>query len=335
MFVTVLLVLGTSKSAKFTSALVLVKIAALSLFIVLTIGVANHANFTPLLPNGWGTPLSGTGVLGAAASIFFAYVGFDAVSTAAEETENPNRNIPIGLIGSLAICTVFYLLVAYCAIGSANGVGAAQPGSEFSQAKDPLAWILRSIDHPVAAKLVGGAAILALPSVVLMMIYGQTRILFTMARDGLMPSAFAKVHPTFHTPHVVHDDHRRGLRPVRGDVPGRRAGGHLQRRHPVRLLHGGAGRGDAAQVRPGPPPSLPHPDGVAGRPGGDGRLRAAVLQPGLEPDDQVLLHLGRGRPDRLLRLRPPQQRAGSGQRELPRRRCEAAPRFHEGPDPGP
>jgi APA family basic amino acid/polyamine antiporter len=203
MFVTVLLVLGTSKSAKFTSALVLVKIAALSLFIVLTIGVANTANFSPLLPNGWGTPLSGTGVLGAAASIFFAYVGFDAVSTAAEETENPNRNIPIGLIGSLAICTVFYLLVAYCAIGSANGVGAAQPGSEFSQAKDPLAWILRSIDHPVAAKLVGGAAILALPSVVLMMIYGQTRILFTMARDGLMPAAFAKVHPTFHTPHVV------------------------------------------------------------------------------------------------------------------------------------
>jgi len=98
---------------------------------------------------------------------------------------------------------VFYLLVAYCAIGSANGVGAAQPGSEFSQAKDPLAWILRSINHPVAAKLVGGAAILALPSVVLMMIYGQTRILFTMARDGLMPAAFAKVHPTFHTPHVV------------------------------------------------------------------------------------------------------------------------------------
>lgn len=203
MSVTVLLVLGTSKSAKFTSALVLVKIAALSLFIVLTIGVANTANFSPLLPNGWGTPLSGTGVLGAAASIFFAYVGFDAVSTAAEETENPNRNIPIGLIGSLAICTVFYLLVAYCAIGSANGPGAAQPGSVFSQAKDPLAWILRSIDHPVAAKLVGGAAILALPSVVLMMIYGQTRILFTMARDGLMPAAFAKVHPKFHTPHVV------------------------------------------------------------------------------------------------------------------------------------
>src|SRR4249919_3806023 len=146
LFVTVLLVLGTSKSAKFTSALVLVKIAALTLFIVLTIGVANSANFTPLLPNGWGTPLSGTGVLGAAASIFFAYVGFDAVSTASEETVNPNRNIPIGLIGSLAICTVFYLLVAYCAVGAAG----AQPGGPLSQAKDPLAWILREIQHPLA-----------------------------------------------------------------------------------------------------------------------------------------------------------------------------------------
>jgi APA family basic amino acid/polyamine antiporter len=199
MAVTGLLVAGTSKSAKFTSVLVLVKIAALTLFIALTIGVAKSANFVPLLPNGWGTPLSGTGVLGAAASIFFAFVGFDAVSTASEETTNPNRNIPIGLIGSLAICTVFYLLVAYCAVGAAG----AQPGGPLSQAKDPLAWILRTINHPTAAWLVGGAAILALPSVVLMMIFGQTRILFTMARDGLMPKAFAAVHPRFHTPHVV------------------------------------------------------------------------------------------------------------------------------------
>jgi APA family basic amino acid/polyamine antiporter len=161
--------------------------------------VTQAENFVPMLPNGWGTPLSGTGVLGAAASIFFAYVGFDAVSTASEETENPNRNIPIGLIGSLAICTVFYLLVAYCAVGAAG----AQPGGPLSQAKDPLAWILREINHPVMAKFVGSAAILALPSVVLMMIYGQTRILFTMARDGLMPKKFAEVHPRFHTPHVV------------------------------------------------------------------------------------------------------------------------------------
>ena len=197
--VTWLLVAGTSKSAKFTAVLVMVKILALTLFLVVAFPAVKTGNFSPFLPQGWGTPLSGVGVLGAAASIFFAYVGFDAVSTASEETINPNRNIPIGLIGSLAICTVFYLLVAYTAVGAEG----AQPGGPLSLAKDPLAFILREINHPFIAKLVGGAAIVALPSVVLMMIYGQTRILFTMARDGLMPRAFAKVHPRFHTPHVV------------------------------------------------------------------------------------------------------------------------------------
>jgi APA family basic amino acid/polyamine antiporter len=199
LLVTWLLVMGTSKSAKFTSVLVLVKIAALTAFIALAFPVVQGANFEPMLPNGWGTPLSGVGVLGASASIFFAYVGFDAVSTASEETENPNRNIPIGLIGSLAICTVFYLLVAYAAVGAMG----AQPGGPLSQSKEPLAFVLREIGHPAIGDAVGWAAIIALPSVVLMMIFGQTRILFTMARDGLMPKRLAQVHPKYHTPHVV------------------------------------------------------------------------------------------------------------------------------------
>jgi APA family basic amino acid/polyamine antiporter len=199
LLVTGLLVIGTSKSAKFTAVLVIVKIAALTVFVALAFPAVKASNFVPMLPNGWGTPLSGVGALGAAASIFFAYVGFDAVSTAAEETKNPNRNIPIGLIGSLAICTVFYLLVAYAAAGAVG----AQPGGPLSQSKEPLAFVLRQIGHPAVGTAVGWAAIFALPSVVLMMIFGQPRILFTMARDGLMPSAFAKVHPRFHTPHVV------------------------------------------------------------------------------------------------------------------------------------
>lgn len=199
LLVTWLLVLGTSKSAKFTSVLVLVKIVALTAFIALAFPAVQGTNFEPMLPNGWGTPLSGVGVLGASASIFFAYVGFDAVSTASEETENPNRNIPIGLIGSLAICTVFYLLVAYAAVGAMG----AQPGGPLSQSKEPLAFVLREIGHPAVGDAVGWAAILALPSVVLMMIFGQTRILFTMARDGLLPKRFAEVHPRYHTPHVV------------------------------------------------------------------------------------------------------------------------------------
>lgn len=199
LLITWLLYLGTSKSAKFTAMLVIVKIIALTAFVILAFPAVESANFEPMLPNGWGTPLSGVGVLGAAASIFFAYVGFDAVSTAAEETKNPNRNIPIGLIGSLAVCTVFYLLVAYAAVGAVG----AQPGGALSQSKEPLAFVLREIGWPKVGSAVAIAAIVALPSVVLMMIFGQTRILFTMARDGLLPDALAKVHPKYHTPHVV------------------------------------------------------------------------------------------------------------------------------------
>ena len=199
LLVTWLLVIGTSKSAKFTAVLVLVKVAALLAFIFIALPAVNSANFEPMLPNGWGTPLSGTGVLGAAASIFFAYVGFDAVSTAAEETKNPNRNIPIGLIGSLAICTVFYLLVSYAAIGTTG----APPGGVLSQSKEPLAFVLRNLGWPQLGNAVGIAAIVALPSVILMMIYGQTRILFTMSRDGLMPKMFSDIHPRYFTPHKV------------------------------------------------------------------------------------------------------------------------------------
>ncbi|HNV83244.1 MAG TPA: amino acid permease [Arenimonas sp.] len=199
LLITGLLILGTSKSAKFTALLVLVKVAALTAFIVVAFPSVTHANFEPMLPNGWGTPLSGNGVLGAAASIFFAYVGFDAVSTAAEETKNPNRNVPIGLIGSLAICTVFYLLVSYAAIGTTG----AQPGGVLSQSKEPLAFVLRNLGHPQLGDWVAWSAIIALPSVILMMIYGQTRILFTMSRDGLMPKIFSDIHAKFHTPHKV------------------------------------------------------------------------------------------------------------------------------------
>lgn len=199
LLVTWLLVIGTSKSAKVNAVLVTIKVAALTVFVILTLPAVKIANFTPLLPNGWGTPLSSTGVLGAAASIFFAYVGFDAVSTAAEETKNPNRNVPIGLIGSLAVCTVFYLLVAYAASGAVG----AQPGGALSQSKEPLAFVLREIGYAKIGNWVAAAAIIALPSVILMMIYGQTRILFVMSRDGLLPPILSKVHPKFHTPHVV------------------------------------------------------------------------------------------------------------------------------------
>ncbi|NUS37937.1 MAG: amino acid permease [Lysobacter sp.] len=222
--VTWLLVIGTSKSAKVNAVLVAIKIIALTAFIALALPAVKSAHLHPFLPTGWGSPTGGMGVLGAAASIFFAYVGFDAVSTAAEETKNPNRNIPIGLIGALGICTVFYLLVGYGAAGSVgaqplfgpNGV-ALDPGTpEMTAAcllpanadalvcsREPLAHVIRMLGFAQIGNLIALAAVVALPSVILMMMFGQTRIFFTMSRDGLLPEALSRIHSRFHTPHVV------------------------------------------------------------------------------------------------------------------------------------
>ncbi len=218
--VTWLLIIGTTESARVNAVLVAIKILALTVFCALTIPVAKATNFEPFAPTG------GAGIFGAAASIFFAYVGFDAVSTAAEETKNPQRNVPIGLIGSLFICTLFYLLVASGAIGAigaqpemAAGVPLAPGSAEMAGrcasivaggaleplvcSREALVHVLDTIGWPVIGRLVGLAAVLALPSVVLMMMFGQTRVFFTMARDGLLPARLASVHPRYRTPHVV------------------------------------------------------------------------------------------------------------------------------------
>src|SRR5437868_12179252 len=227
--VTTLLVIGTKESATFNAVLVLIKVSALTLFIAVTLPmISGHtANFHPFTPRGWGSPLSssGAGVLGAAASIFFAYVGFDAVSTAAEETKNPQRNVPIGLIGSLLICTIFYLLVAGGVVGAygahplidpATGLAFKEGSPELYASaacqaahaptvcsKEALAHILREVSNPLFGNLVGLAAAIALPSVVLLMMYGQTRVFFVMARDGLLPDRLSAVHPKFRTPWIV------------------------------------------------------------------------------------------------------------------------------------
>jgi basic amino acid/polyamine antiporter, APA family len=217
LLVTWLLVIGTRESAFVNAILVMVKITALTVFVILAFPVMNAENFQPFAPLGFG------GISAAAASIFFAYVGFDAVSTAAEETRNPQRNMPIGLIGSLAICTIFYLLVAAGVIGTVgatpllddagNGISpgskemaaacAAQVTDVVVCSKEALAWTLRSIGWQQVGNLIGLAAGLALPSVVLMMMFGQTRIFFVMSRDGLLPEALSRIHPKYRTPHVV------------------------------------------------------------------------------------------------------------------------------------
>ncbi|MGH8236258.1 MAG: amino acid permease [Steroidobacteraceae bacterium] len=224
---TCLLVMGTRESATVNAVLATIKVAALLLFVVLTVPVMQADNFAPFSPNGFFGEISGMGVAGAAASIFFAYIGFDAVSTAAEETRDPQRNMPIGLIGSLVVCTVFYLLVAAGAVGSIGAQPvvdpvtkmALEPGSDalmvacdspanaaaFACSREPLAHVVSQLGWRKASQFIGLAAFLAMPAVVLMMLFGQTRIFFAMARDRLLPfnESLTRIHPRFKTPYVV------------------------------------------------------------------------------------------------------------------------------------
>ncbi|WP_120075576.1 amino acid permease [Aurantiacibacter odishensis] len=227
LLVTWLLMIGTSESAKVNAVLVAIKVAALTAFIALTLTSPEFdaERFNPFLPAGFGGSFgSGLGAVGAAATIFFAYVGFDAVSTAAEETKDPQKNVPFGLIGSLLFCTVFYILVAAGAIGTIGGQPIMGPdgipfpaGSEelarqcampqYAAAlvcsDEALAHVLRQIGFSGIGNMLGIAAFLALPSVILVLIFAQTRIFFVMSRDGLLPERLSSVHPRWKTPHIV------------------------------------------------------------------------------------------------------------------------------------
>ncbi|HEX3674455.1 MAG TPA: amino acid permease [Rhizomicrobium sp.] len=198
-FVTLLLVLGTRESATLNIVLVLIKLAALVLFVVLAVQAFNGANFHPFAPFGYGATPDGhgrnLGALGAAAIVFFAFYGFDTVSTAAEETKNPGRNLIIGIVGSMALCTTIYMIVAAVAVG-------ALPFRLFSGSMDeaPLVHILSILQHPLGAQIIAAAVVIAIPSVILVLMYGQSRIFFVMARDGLLPQRLAAVHKTRGTP---------------------------------------------------------------------------------------------------------------------------------------
>ncbi|MBW7945264.1 MAG: amino acid permease [Sphingomonadaceae bacterium] len=191
-----LLALGTRESAFVNTLLVLLKMSALALFIVLAVPAFDPANLQPFAPYGWGSEEVGgntVGVMAGAALIFFAFYGFDAVSTAAEETKDPARDLTIGIIGSMLICTVVYMAVAAAAIG-------AMPVAAFSASGEPLAHVLRSLGWPGAAQLIGAGAIVAMPTVLLAFMYGQSRIFFAIARDGLLPERLAHVNARTGTP---------------------------------------------------------------------------------------------------------------------------------------
>jgi len=187
--VALLLIAGTRESATLNAILVCIKMAALALFIAVALPVFDSSHFHPFMPFGFprsGPPGHEVGVMAAAAIIFFAFYGFDAIATAAEEAKNPARDLAIGIVGSMFICVLIYMAVATAAIG-------ALVYSGFANSPEPLALILREIGQPWAARVLGASAVIALPTVILAFFYGQSRIFFTVARDGLLPPTLARV----------------------------------------------------------------------------------------------------------------------------------------------
>ncbi|MHB9141812.1 MAG: amino acid permease [Paludibacter sp.] len=196
--IAILLVIGIKESANFNNIMVIAKLAVIILFIAIGFFFVKHTNWVPFIPKNTGVSghFGWSGILRGAGVIFFAYIGFDAVSTAAQETKNPQRDMPIGIMGSLGISTILYILVAIVLTGivSYTTLNVADPIAVGVNAMGSSMFWLRPI-----IKL---AAIAGLSSVVLVMLMGQPRIFYSMSKDGLLPPVFSKVHPKFKTPYI-------------------------------------------------------------------------------------------------------------------------------------
>jgi APA family basic amino acid/polyamine antiporter len=195
-----LLIAGTRESATLNAVLVVVKVIALAVFVAIALPNFDATHLEPFMPYGFVKSMGADGVergvMAAAAIIFFAFYGFDAISTAAEETKNPGRDLSIGIVGSMIGCTLIYIVVAAAAVG-------AMSYTVFGQSPEPLALILRELGQGTAAKVIAGAAVVALPTVLLAFLYGQSRIFFVMSRDGLLPRGLSKVNPRTGTPVAI------------------------------------------------------------------------------------------------------------------------------------
>ena len=189
MVITWLLLRGAKESVRANNIMVVVKLVALALFVAVGGTHLNAANYTPFAPNGF------TGIHQGAAIVFFAYIGFDAISTAAEETRDPKRNLPIGILGGLAICTVIYVLVGFVLTGMV-------PYTELGVA-DPLAHALQRAGFQTVGWIVALGAAVSMTAVLLVFQYGQPRIFFAMARDGLLPQWAARIHPVSRIPYTT------------------------------------------------------------------------------------------------------------------------------------
>src|SRR5829696_5795353 len=185
--VTALLIVGVRESARANAVMVMVKVGIVILFIVLAFTGFESGNLEPFNPEGF------NGVVTAASVIFFAYIGFDAISTSGEEVKNPGKHLPIAIIASLAVCTLLYILVSTAAVG-------ALPFKELDGQDAPLAEVLKSLNFDWGATIISFGALVAITSVVLTVLYGQTPIMFAMCRDGLLPRSFAKISEKRRTP---------------------------------------------------------------------------------------------------------------------------------------
>ncbi|MCW8400681.1 amino acid permease [Legionella sp. PATHC038] len=183
---TALLIWGVKSSSRVNNIMVMIKLFVVLLFIVVAAGEVRPANWSPFLPFGW------EGVIKGASLIFFAYIGFDAVSTAAEEAINPQRDLPIGIIGSLFICTVLYIIVSGLLTGIAH--------YSTLNVASPISHALLVLGYKSLASLISVGAIAGLTTVMLVLFYGLTRVMLAMTRDGLLPKFFSKTNPSTHTP---------------------------------------------------------------------------------------------------------------------------------------
>jgi basic amino acid/polyamine antiporter, APA family len=189
LFITFMLIRGIRESASVNRWLVGIKLAAIFLFLLLAGPKVDVANWSPFLPYGI------AGISSGASIIFFAYLGVDSLATAAEETKNPQRDMPVGIILSLVVCTVLYVAVSCVLTG-------VVPYTELNNA-EPVTYALRKLGYNFGSAVIGTGAIAGLTTVCLVMIYAQTRAFFAMSRDGLIPAGLCKVHPKFGTPHII------------------------------------------------------------------------------------------------------------------------------------
>ncbi|MSR15097.1 MAG: amino acid permease [Gammaproteobacteria bacterium] len=190
-----MLIVGVKESARLNALMVGIKLTVIAIFLFAAIGNVNLANWSPFMPFGWftrGADGHTVGVLAGAALVFFAFIGFDAVTTAAEEAKDPQRDLPIGILSSLAICTVVYIVVAGVLTGVVSYTELNVPS--------PVAHALQLLGHRWASGAVAVGVIAGLLTVMLVLYYGLTRILLAMARDGLLPAFFTIIHPTTQTP---------------------------------------------------------------------------------------------------------------------------------------